>query len=82
MSRRWQKRTNYLSHTHTDTHTHSLSLSLFLSLAQRLWVVFGSSKLLTTRRSRSTGVANPTPGRTNLRVKSQTSRESGFARAF
>jgi hypothetical protein len=28
------------------------------------------------------GVANPTPGKANLRVKCQTPRESGFARAL
>jgi hypothetical protein len=49
-----------------------------------IWVDLGSNRRLsaTTRCSRSTGVANPTPRKMNLMVKCQTSRESGFARAL
>jgi hypothetical protein len=48
----------------------------------------GSKETLIEWRSRrmhvaqDTGVANPTPGKTNLRVKCQTPRESGFARTL
>ena len=42
----------------------------------RLWVQY-----LTSFLSRSTGVANSTPGKTNRRAKWQNPRESGFARA-
>ena len=37
---------------------------------------------MTARHSRSTGVANPTPGKTNLRAKCQAPRERGFDRAL